>query len=276
MVITDNLIKYFPDHTKGLGDIIAILSVLVNTNLKIEIHMAHFDHRWYALKDIYNIPDSKLQIIVIGDLNYQPSFISNVLNKFNIKAPYIDVNEINLFGQLFDVGDYSHKGAIGIVKHNGSYFNSNDIDFNSFPGCRYYPDSVWNQINQMISKSGRDIIELSSNSTGLVNKTFIVNNCVDAIISCDNGVAHLAHTLKVPVIMLPWQNNRISAQRYHIDKKTYFLDSPDELLSWSIPEFDNKIHSLQENLGNNIFISTDQNLEPSEIMMIERFYSRLT
>jgi hypothetical protein len=97
-----------------------------------------------------------------------------------------------------------------------------------------------------------------------------MNELCECIIGYEGGVCHLAHVLKIPTIILPWhswscdhdkQSLRSLKELHsiphtlHLDRKTYFLESPNELLSWLPGELRYKISQLHNNQGNNMFFA---------------------
>lgn len=269
MILEDSLIKYFPDPDIGLGDILCTLSVLLSSNVKVQVEIEQGSKAlttWNTLVKIFNL-ESKVTILTI-DYTPEYSFIRHAINKFNVNSPYIDVPQLKIFDSTFKTQNYQPKGAIGIVKHNGMFYNSK-INFDEFPGCRYYSEETWQKIICLIRQSGRDVIELNNTTYGLENKTFIVNNIVDAIIGCDNGVAHLAHILKIPYIMLPWQTDSSIVHKLHIDSRTHFLQSVNDICTWTPQELDITIYNLQKELGNNIFLNPLHKREVENIAEIE-------
>ena len=83
----------------------------------------------------------------------------------------------------------------------------------------------------------------------------------------------LAHTLKVPCIILPWNSwidgdthwkdgtpwdpNRVEAHKYHVDRRTWFLKTPEEILSWNRDQLKSLINNLHNGAGNNFLFGQD-------------------
>ena len=95
-----------------------------------------------------------------------------------------------------------------------------------------------------------------------------MNELCDAIIGYEGGMAHLAHLLKIPSIILPYHHDGKRAlyqpdgqvdidllhatHKLHIDRRTYFLNSSDEIINWSPAQLRQTIDNLHNQQGNNI------------------------
>jgi hypothetical protein len=115
----------------------------------------------------------------------------------------------------------------------------------------------------------------------------LLNELCDAVIGYEGGICHLAHILEVPSFILPWHHHitswvafedwKIEMQMHHLDKKTYFLNSIDELLNFSTDDFIDKIQSLKNNNGNNFILSNEVAINESfsHIKIADKIYSLL-
>ncbi len=65
----------------------------------------------------------------------------------------------------------------------------------------------------------------------------------------------MAHTLKIPAIILPWRpyETFLNIDSLHLDKRTYFVRSIEEILSWNKFKLQDIIEELYNEVTNNIF-----------------------
>lgn len=240
----------------GLGDIICILSLLLDTKHPVCLHETVGCSRSIGeLKTIFNIPDT---ILKIDKFNNESELDLTVGSKFF--SPYITVENLNLFGRSVPINQQP-KPCIALIMNNAWLKASDKL------GYKYYSPDTWSEIAKLMISFGYDIITIDSTKINLEQKVYLLNEFCLGVISYEGGLAHLAHVLKIPTIMLPWQqwnnNSRTgpglfyAAQRFHIDPCTWFLSSSDELLLWSKKEFADKINMLKNKQGNNIYL-TDQ------------------
>jgi hypothetical protein len=60
--------------------------------------------------------------------------------------------------------------------------------------------------------------------------------------------------LNVPYIMFPWRIS-FDCKILHLDEKTFFLDSFDQILLWTKEDLDNCISSLHNGITNNELVN---------------------
>jgi hypothetical protein len=75
---------------------------------------------------------------------------------------------------------------------------------------------------------------------------------------------HLAHTLKVPTIILPrrYDSFELASHTMHLDKMTYFVSNVNELLNWSVDDLKSIIIDLKKEKGNNFYFNNNLKLDP--------------
>jgi hypothetical protein len=83
----------------------------------------------------------------------------------------------------------------------------------------------------------------------------------DFVIGYEGGIAHLSHMLDTPTFILPWRINTILPELLHLDKKTYFCQSVNEVIGWSKFEVLEKVDQLTNKETNNRFLNNRLNLE---------------
>ena len=269
----DDCLEYHM-RPKGLGIIIIELSTLLHTGKKIHAVVPTSNHMLYDFKRIFKIGDDRLIIAV--DENSRNDIAS--CDRMKDFSPYFTADVVNLFGQDYPVGRRG-KRCIGLAMHHGGgKINSEDTDplgetraVKDFPYNKFATYETYSRIIKLVTDAGYDVITFNSHAVDLEHKAFLLNNLCDAIIGYEGGAIQLAHTLKVPAIVLPWMawfdgwttwrdgsawdSERIEAHNYHLDRKTYFLDSPEEICGWDRDTLRYTIDSLYQDQGNNIFFT---------------------
>jgi len=236
---------------RGLGTNVTIFSVFANSAIPVTVTTEYHGSRWFkTMKDVFDVPTlaviekDKLEndkIPLIGDL-------SKIFNSY----PKVDI--IKLFGQKLKVGK-PNKPCIGLACYNDSneVFDSSNFEKGTYlyPKNRWYPVEYWTEVFQFAKKMGYDVITFDSRKIDIETKIFMLNELCDVVIGYEGGIAHLAHLLKVPVIMLPWHTPSLICHFLHLDSTTYFLNSAEELLTWTPVHFQNILNDLKNNNGNN-------------------------
>lgn len=265
---------------EGLGIIIIELCLLLATNKCIRAVVPKQNHMIYDFKKIFKIPDDRLVIIQENNSINDPA--SNDLMKSFV--PYFTTDTVNLFGQDYPVGR-RNKPCIGLAMHHaGGSIGNNDgdplgenRDLKDFPYNKFATYNTYSKIIKLITDSGYDIITFNSPKLNVEYKSFLLNNLCECIIGYEGGAIQLAHTLKVPAIILPWNAwfdgddhwkdgsvwdpERIEAHGYHIDRQTYFLKSQEEICEWNNEKLKSIIDELYNNQGNNIFFTDAVNVD---------------
>jgi hypothetical protein len=125
------------------------------------------------------------------------------------------------------------------------------------PYCKYYPQEYWKEAFDLVTRCEYDVMVIDSMNITIEQKAFLLNEFCMALIGYEGGLCHLAHTLKIPTFILPWTNNdnRMSEIfTMHFDKRTWFLESGNELINWTAEEFNQKITDLNNSKGNHPLI----------------------
>jgi hypothetical protein len=257
------------------GGSIGLLSFVMSIDQPIQFNL---DTNYGPIPDlvrIFKISDQKLH------LNFNnPSDTISLDDNAKTFSSYIKPDSLNLFGSNFPIVK-SRKPCIGVIiaptveMSNIVYLNKIRNSFDNW--IPKYPHSK-KHIDKIISLCldlGYDIITFNSKEVTLDHKILMMNNLCDCLISYEGGMAHLAHCLDIPVIMFPWEKDFGSinlghhypaefpaefaqvtrAMLMHLDKKTYFLKSADDVLSWTADTLKDIKLSLDNNLGNNAFLS---------------------
>ena len=250
----------------GLGTTISFLSLFFHINKPLIVRAPANFKILREIKAVFNIPNEQLTII---DQESIPNSITNRPEKYvsdycKFWSPYFTTTKVNVFGNQYETGK-KFKPCIGIITNNGWW--TNEFPSNRLPFSRYYPKDFWIKIIDLIIASGYDVISLNGINVNLEQKTYLLNELCDAVISSEGGVCHLAHLLKVPCIIMPWHHHEdgsdphwdgnifYAPHKMHIDAKTYFVRSEDEILAWDPDMFKEIIKKLYSNQGNNIFLT---------------------
>ena len=259
----------------GLGIILIELCVLLASNKKIHAVVPSQNHMIYDFKRIFNISDDQLTII------YQENSVNDPASNDLMKtfSPYFIPDTVTLFGRNRTVGR-KNKPCIGLAMHHGSGLGE-ALEVKVFPFSKYSTYNTYSGIIKLITDLGYDVITFNSVEVDVEHKVFLLNELCECLIGYEGGTAHLAHMLKVPTIILPWSywydgethwqdgsiwdENRIEAHKYHIDRKTYFLKSQEEILSWDSLQLKTMIESLHNNGGNNILFSDQVTVDLLEL-----------
>ncbi len=264
----------------GLGIVIIELCLLLATNKCIHAYVPKQNHMLYDFKRVFNIPDNRL--IIIHDENSVNDLASN--DQMKSFVPYFTADTVRLFGQDYPVG-IRNKPCIGLAMHHaGGSINNDTIDplgenkvIKDFPHNKFATFDTYSKIIKLVTDAGYDVITFNSPKINVEYKSFLLNNLCDCIIGYEGGAIQLAHTLKVPAIVLPWNawyngddhwkdgsvwdRNRVEAHKYHIDRKTYFLKSQEEIVAWDRNKLKSIIESLYADQGNNFLFDAEVTLD---------------
>jgi hypothetical protein len=259
-----SVIEYGFSNT-GLGTTINVLSMLLDSKLPVRLQVPQNSVTW-TLKSIFNLNNLELVAtdIIENDLN------DRISDHGKFYSPYITANTITVLGQQFITGK-QHKPMIGVAMSNRGLYTTDLQNIGTkYPDNRFYSLDVYNRVIELIFRSGYDVVSLNDCNISLESKIYFLNEFCDAVIGYEGGMAHLSHTLKVPVIMFPWHHAangdkdtaEYAAHRYHVDRQTYFLNSANEILLWDPQKFKQIISQLHNGHGNSVYFNTMLNPEP--------------
>ena len=251
----------------SLGNFINTISLLISTGRPVHLKaLATTSALAHDIKRIMMIPDSVLTIIdqdtvtnpIIGT-NIEIQLISDYCKFW---SPYISPETIQVFGNQYQTGRRD-KPCIGIS--TGVWTDDPDkLEF------RFYNRDFWQDIIDLIRSANYEVITLDQKSLNIEQKCFVINELCDAIIGYEGGMAHLAHVLRVPSIIMPWHHNErglvsdgldLVPHKMHIDPKTWFVKSTEEILNWKFWDLRQKIQRLYNNKGNNFFLTHSVNVD---------------
>jgi len=249
----------------SIGTIIGTLSMLLSSKQPIKLY-ADQHQVVHQLKSFLNISDSQLTISTEDSAAEDIS--GQVGDQGKYFSPYFNVDSVQVFGRTWPT-QKSSKPCIGLAMYARSDPGVNTN--NEHPHNRYYSQEVYASIFGLIINSGYDVITLNSWSVDLEHKIFVVNELCDCVIGYEGGMCHLAHLLKIPTIILPYHHDGGNGKRslhdengcvdipllyathkLHVDRRTYFLNSSDEIVNWSPDQLKQHIIDLHNKQGNNI------------------------
>lgn len=183
---------------------------------------------------IFNVPEEQLKIEFSNDGSGTKSCD---ITKFF--SPYLNVDSIFIKGVKEKIDTTSRKPYIGLCLYGGrGFFKDADKEITkSFPYIKMWPIETYSTIISKIIESGYEILTLDNVGISVEDKVHLMNNYCDAIIGYEGGMHHLAHLLKIPSIILPWNNTEKTSIEFihslHLDTRTYYVESIDEVENWN-------------------------------------------
>jgi hypothetical protein len=254
------MLEYELSHT-ALGTSIILLSLLREANQPVTIQANSSYTLLHDIKRVFNL--NWLTINTNDSLKNDLVTTGQVGDFAKFYSPYLPIDTITAFGQPYPTG-WRNKPCIGLATYDLQF----DFAHDNFPYNRLYTREIWAKIFQLCQHAGYDVITLNSIHVDFEKKTWMMNELCDCVIGYEGGMAHLAHVLKIPTVILPWRTWSIDDHKskptgdlnlmphmLHIDRRTYFLHSVDELLAWNPHELKNKISQLYNNQGNNRYFT---------------------
>jgi len=222
---------------KGLGTELCLLSALVDFGVeKLNINQELNNKNFEIYNSIFNI-----QTLSINHVD--PALLTDIIvpgDLFKVYSPYYKIPRT-----------IKKRPFIGIA----SYQDSQVIEPNNstYPNCKIYSIEQYAELYKFIRTCGYEVISLDSRDISVVDKSYFISEHCECVIGYEGGIAHLCHMLTVPYIMFPWHVEPIpfDSKLLHIDDRTYFLDSFEQLLSWSVADLNHCILELQAGHTNN-------------------------
>lgn len=275
---------------RGLGTNIGLLSMLLHTGKKVEISTSRqWSEYLQIFKNLFNLEN--LSVILDNHIvNDNTSYFHTFTDTDKFFAPYITNDVLNYKGEYYristnnDTRKYIGIACYGDIKSE-SVFDRNHQAYNilPYPKNKQYPIEDYAAIFSLAKKAGYDVITFDNPEMPLDEKIFLMNQYCACIIGYEGGLAHLAHTIKVPYIMLPWHRfisghiplpneiNYDGEEKYpfddarlnysyaiHLDEKTYFAKNINEVLNWTPDRLKEVIEMLKNDYGNNIYTSNSK------------------
>lgn len=256
----------FTQTYSSLGASIANMSLLASAGIPVRLIVPeHSETLFNELAKIFNL-DSRL--LKIKEKNFaDPKLDAIFSDGGKFFSPYFPTDSITIAGNTYPIGQKKNKKFIAIAgSDNRMLTTKQPWPHEAFPYNKYSSLDFWNKIPNLAWLSDYEVISINSRNISLEEKVFLLNEFCCAVIGYEGGLCHLAHLLKIPVIMLPWHNSihgnlsddvHLNAQMLHLDKRTWFLNNEDEILAWNSKQLDSVIEQLENEQGNNIFYTAD-------------------
>lgn len=258
-------VRQYPIH--GLGACISVMSTLLDTDHPVNLITRNTPGNMFVeLKRIFNVADNRLKVSfdesIVEDINEETQL--GDYSKFF--SPYLTSNTVNLFGKQFGTQKDYKKPCIAICSVNNSEPLQEDYPTDP-PYNRYYPKSLWLAVADMALSAGYDVITINKHESSLEQKVFLLNELCDAVITYEGGIAHLAHCLGIPAVILPWKYSTDGTpvdtvttnmlHGLHRDSKTFIFEHGVDILKYTSNELTDLISNLKQNKGNNIYLGNE-------------------
>lgn len=229
---------------KGLGTELMVLCTLIDYQVKIlNINENLNNKNFERYKKIFGISDDQLFI------NHTVTLINEIepSDVFKVYSPYIKLPNLK-----------QNKKYIGIAGYTDSmvYINPGL----KYPESKIYSIDTYSKIYKLIKSSGYEVMTLDSRDVSLEDKVDLISNYCECVIGYEGGTAHLCHMLNIPYIMLPWRVP-FDFKLLHLDEKTFFLESVDQLMSWNKQDLKQCIDNLHCGKTNNELVLDSKLIE---------------
>jgi hypothetical protein len=227
------------------------------------------DNLIYDLKRIFQIPDSVL-IIETGTHGH-PDLETDELCTY---APYFGSNSLQLFGQEYSTAR-KKKRCVALAMHHNAGLTDPSGQY-GMPYNKFATAEEYGALFKKLTSLGYDVITMNQTSQTLEQKVYLLNELCDFVIGYEGGMGHLAHVLQIPYFCLPWRLNDmghpgvqpglwLEAHRFHPDRRTWFLSSVEEFLSWNIMDVKAMTDRLYNDSGNNVLFEDDTSIDPETL-----------
>lgn len=236
------------------GMSISFLSMLLNSDYNFHIRVDSPNHSLFPLKKIFNIPDEKISLSVTDDMSDNIFWELSDVGK--LTSPYISPDTVYVKNTVLQVGQKTNKPCIALSCYQDynhlENFDKTDINW---PNNRYWSVEEYSKIFQLIKNAGYEVVTLDNHSISLDDKVYWLNEYCEAVIGYEGGLCHLAHTLRIPSIILPWRpyETFLNIDSLHLDKRTYFVRTFEEIFNWNKFTLQDIIEQLYNEVTNNVF-----------------------
>lgn len=263
----------FNHKIDGLGSVINLLSVLKSIEDEIIFNTTP-QYRW--ISDLTQVLHIKNVQFIYKEIEKSESISNCDTAKFFCNYPLVN-NQRNT---------KSNRIGISFFKKKSHALPKKLLEERNFyPFNRYISTEEIEQLTNKLKKDGYEIVDLDVLKDD--DKDFfpsfreladLLSTC-SGVITYEGGVSHFSHCLKIPVILFPQrsccsfhtrsietENPGVDFNKYdpvqmlqsiQLDPKTYFLSSIDELLTSDGNKIEKIINELENENGNNIFLSKE-------------------
>ena len=243
-------------HT--MGD--TLMAMCLFNSLNQPVHLTTGIDSWYVKwKSIFNIGNQILLDPVEKCTTWASPPHPQHLESFKLFSRYDQFEKITVLGQSFAIGRRGKKLAAVLI-NDGNYVkdaeffsNINNQD-DPYPFIKFHTKKTYNEILDLVQATGYDPVIIDSRDISVEHKVFMLNELCDFVIGYEGGMCHLAHSLKIPAVILPWRVVPGETQQpdfLHLDRRTYFVRDANEILSWSTTDLKTLIDGLYNETGYN-------------------------
>jgi len=183
---------------------------------------------------------------------------------------------------LIEVKDRTDKPCIALACYQDyEHLKNYDATDPNWPNNRYWSLEEYGKLFHLIKDSGYEVVTLDNHAIDLNDKVYCLNEYCDAVIGYEGGLCHLAHTLKIPTIILPWRpyESFLNVDSLHLDRRTHFVRQFDEISNWNRFTLADTILMLKNEVTNNVFytgkVTFAKDLSEYKIQTGNREYSML-
>ncbi len=247
------------DHSVGLGDNLCLLSALANVPPPIDLYVNNthktFD-RLTHYKKIFRIPDSQLTI----QLCAENGNFNNVGWPVKLFSDYFRPTYVSTNGSTIQTRTTTDNKKKFIAIAGSTIPDSRGR--NEWPASRSRPQEYWNRIYGWIQSIGYEAVSVDNHFTNLEDKVEILSKHCRAIISYEGGMAHLAHMLRLPCILLDWklpspstQLGEFHCEFVHKTDSVYIVRNDQEIFTWGEGDFNSLVNELHEGKTNNRLVN---------------------
>jgi hypothetical protein len=243
-------IKLHFDWYKGLGTELCAFSTFVNSKIgTLHVKGGFENHSFTRFKKIFNVGDNQLLL-----KSYNETFPNDIFidpqDLFKMYSPYVIKERPN-----------KTRKYVGLSCYHSADFMFDCTNMNTdYPNSKLYPIEIYQRLFQLIKSWGYDVITFDSRDVSVEDKADVIYNMCDFVIGYEGGIAHLSHMLDTPTFILPWRVDTVIPELLHLDKKTYFCQSINEVLGWSRSDILEKVYQLNKKETNNRFLNNQLEL----------------
>jgi hypothetical protein len=264
----------------AVGMSISFISMLLNSDRSFHIQVDSPNHSLIPLKKIFNISDDKISISVTNDMSENIFWELSDVGK--LTSPYVSPEFVNIKNQQVPVAVKTSKPCIALACYQDyQHLQNYDANDPNWPNNRYWSIQEYAKIFELIKQAGYEVVTLDNHAISLEDKVYWLNEHCDAVVGYEGGLCHLAHTLRIPAIILPWRPYEafLNIDSLHLDRRTYFVRSIEEILNWNKFKLQEVIEQLHNQVTNNIFyigdVSFARDFSEYRIQTTTREYSLL-
>lgn len=235
---------------KSFGTQLMALSVFIDTGVKkINVPANGMQKLFSTHKNVFGFTDDDLTIVEYGEA--QPNInVVSPQDLFKMYNPYFIPPNL----KPREVGSKKYIG-LACYQDTNDFFNLGEPRLD-FPRYKQYSIEEYAMLFQYIKSRGYEVLTLDSKEISVEEKIKLLTENCECVIGYEGGIGHLCHILQIPVILLPGYIDRyIFNMLMHLDKRTYFLKSLNELFEWNSIELANHIIDLHLGKGNNQFLN---------------------